>query len=83
MNDVTQKTWHFEKEQLSKWVGNIGKYPVTTGIWPGVFMPDSLGGLNKAHLTLASRLSKIGYRTGHIGKWHLGVGDNQEYLPTR
>ena len=63
--------------------GNLGKYPVTTGIWPGVFMPESLGGLDPSHLTLASRLSKFGYRTGHIGKWHLGVGEHQKYLPTR
>jgi arylsulfatase A-like enzyme len=67
----------------SKWVGNLGKYPVTAGIWPGVFMPESLGGLDPSHLTLASRLSKFGYRTGHIGKWHLGVGEHQKYLPTR
>ena len=61
----------------------IGKFPVSTGIWPAVVQPDSIGGLNQSHVTLASRLSKIGYRTGHVGKWHLGVGINQEYLPTR
>ena len=27
-------------------------------------------------------LKEIGYFTAHIGKWHLGVGENNEYLPT-
>ena len=27
-------------------------------------------------------LKEIGYFTAHIGKWHLGVGENYEYLPT-
>ena len=57
---------------------------MSTGIWPGVVQPDSIGGLDpREHISLATRLSKIGYRTGHIGKWHLGVGKHQEYLPTR
>ena len=61
-----------------------GKYPVSTGIWPRVVQPNSVGGLDPSvHITLASRLSKVGYRTGHVGKWHLGVGENQQYLPTR
>ena len=81
MPDINR--WIRLKLSESKWVGNLGKYPVTTGIWPGVFMPESLGGLDPSHLTLASRLSKFGYRTGHIGKWHLGVGEHQKYLPTR
>ena len=25
----------------------------------------------------------MGYATAHIGKWHLGVGENYEYLPTK
>ena len=64
--------------------GPTGKHTVSTGIWPGVVQPDSIGGLDpREHISLATRLSKIGYRTGHIGKWHLGVGKHQEYLPTR
>ena len=61
-----------------------GKYPVSTGIWPKVVQANSIGGLDPStQTTLASRLSKVGYRTGHVGKWHLGVGENQQYLPTR
>ena len=61
-----------------------GKYPVSTGIWPKVVQANSIGGLDPSHhTTLASRLSKVGYRTGHVGKWHLGIGENQQYLPTK
>jgi arylsulfatase A len=60
-----------------------GLYPVTTGIWPGVLLPDSVGGLNESHITVASRLKVVGYYTAHIGKWHLGVGRQGEFLPTK
>lgn len=61
-----------------------GLYPISTGIYPGVLWPNSLGGLNSSsHVTLATRLLEIGYKTAHIGKWHLGVGPNREYMPTR
>ena len=54
---------------------------MSTGIWPKVVQPDSIGGLDQSHITLATRLSKIGYRTGHVGKWHLG-SFRSSYLPT-
>ena len=60
-----------------------GKYPEATGVYPGVFWADSVGGLPKHHKTLAERLSKVGYATSILGKWHLGVGANGEHLPTR
>jgi arylsulfatase A len=28
-------------------------------------------------------LSSIGFATAHVGKWHLGVGESHEHLPTR
>lgn len=59
-----------------------GLYPVTTGIYPGVFWPSSIGGLSPNHSTVAKHLRQAGYRTSHIGKWHLGVGSNGTYLPT-
>ena len=59
-----------------------GLYPVTTGIWPGVLWPNSVGGLKTTHKTLATRLKEIGYATSHIGKWHLGIGENYQFLPT-
>ena len=61
-----------------------GRYPVSTGIYPGVFWPDSIGGLSSTkYPTISSQLLQEGYATSHIGKWHLGVGVNGEHLPTR
>eukprot|EP00039_Didymoeca_costata_P008507 m.112908 g.112908 ORF g.112908 m.112908 type:complete len:561 (+) comp14110_c0_seq3:40-1722(+) len=56
-----------------------GRYFTRTGVWPGVFSPDSVGGLPLTEITLATALKNVGYTSGAIGKWHLGVG---EYLPT-
>ena len=36
-----------------------GKYPESTGVYPGVFWADSVGGLPTRHKTLAERLSKV------------------------
>ena len=49
-----------------------GLYPVSTGIYPGVFTPGDLGGLHPKYPTIASQLKDRDYLTYHIGKWHLG-----------
>ena len=59
-----------------------GLYPVSTGMYPGVLWPDSSGGLSSKHKTLASHLKDHGYKTQMVGKWHLGVGREGEFLPT-
>ncbi|XP_054749201.2 arylsulfatase A-like [Lytechinus pictus] len=59
-----------------------GRYHVRTGVYPGVFDPASSGGLPHNETTLAEILRPLGYRTSIIGKWHLGVGKDGEYLPT-
>lgn len=46
-----------------------------------VLRPVSPFGLNPDETTIAEVLRDVGYRTGMIGKWHLG--DQQEFLPTR
>jgi len=61
-----------------------GKLPQRTGLWGrqlGVFFPNARAGLPHAERTLPEALQEVGYRTGMIGKWHLG--DAPEYLPTR
>ncbi len=45
-----------------------------------VLRPVSPFGLNPSEVTIAEVLKAAGYRTGIIGKWHLG--DQREFLPT-
>jgi arylsulfatase A-like enzyme len=43
--------------------------------------PPPSDGMDLKQVTMADRLKKLGYRTGLIGKWHLGNRD--EFYPTR
>lgn len=69
-----------------------GKYPATVGItdwidWTGRWHPQSgklieapyRKGLPEAEVTVAEALRQAGYRTWHVGKWHLG---EQGHYPT-
>ncbi len=67
-----------------------GKYPARlrqTDWIPGrgdrpdqpLLQVDDLNYLDLEHETLADILREAGYATAHIGKWHLGLGE--EYLP--
>ena len=50
-----------------------GRYPLRTGHrWPS---PSNDGGLPPEDTTLAEVLKGVGYRTCHVGKWHLGYPD--------
>ena len=40
-------------------------------------------GLPLNETTIAESLKLMGYKTTIVGKWHLGVGENGEYLPTK
>lgn len=57
-----------------------GKYPVRTGVYPSVFKPDAVNGLDPKEVTIAEYLKEKGYATSIVGKWHLG--HREEYLPT-
>ncbi|XP_038074048.1 arylsulfatase A-like [Patiria miniata] len=59
-----------------------GRYQTRSGIWPGVFIPDSTGGLQHNEVTIAEMLKAVNYQTAIVGKWHLGVGQGGKYLPT-
>ena len=59
-----------------------GRFQTRSGIYPGVFGAESVGGLPHNETTIAEHLKKGGYSTAMVGKWHLGVGANETYLPT-
>ncbi|HYP05648.1 MAG TPA: sulfatase [Bryobacteraceae bacterium] len=49
-----------------------GRYPARTGI-VSVLMPTDPNGLNPVERTIPKMLKERGYRTGLVGKWHLGA----------
>jgi arylsulfatase A len=65
-----------------------GRLPVRNGMFgtpggtaPKVFRDNAAAGLPSEETTLAELLKSTGYRTGMVGKWHLG--QLPEYLPLR
>lgn len=48
-----------------------GRMPQRMGI-NSVFFPESLTGMDPEEITIAEILKTKGYRTGIVGKWHLG-----------
>ncbi|OXB55850.1 UNVERIFIED_CONTAM: hypothetical protein H355_003498, partial [Colinus virginianus] len=58
-----------------------GRFQMRSGIYPGVFDPDSRGGLPLSEVTIAEVLKAKGYATAMVGKWHLGVGAGGSFLP--
>ncbi len=57
-----------------------GSYPKRSLPIPHVLFPSAAVGLHPDEVTIAEVLRDAGYRTGCIGKWHLG--DQPEFLPT-
>lgn len=55
-----------------------GCYPNRVGIWAAL-NPNSPIALDTSETTIASMLKKAGYKTGMVGKWHLG--SRKPYLP--
>lgn len=58
-----------------------GCYPKRVLPIPHVLFPADAVGLAPDEVTVAEILRGAGYRTGMVGKWHLG--DQPEFLPTR
>lgn len=49
-----------------------GRLPVRSHMLEAKIVPPEGSGLNKDEVTIAELLSKSGYNTAHIGKWHQG-----------
>ncbi|MFD1770376.1 sulfatase family protein [Sphingobacterium suaedae] len=61
-----------------------GRLPIRSGMQGEkrrVLFPDSKGGLPLSEQTIARVLKQKKYRTGIVGKWHLG--SRPEFLPTK
>jgi len=56
-----------------------GRYPLKAGVRE-VISPRTLRGLPEAERTAAELFREAGYRTGMVGKWHLGA--HPDFLPT-
>ena len=60
-----------------------GRLPVRSGMASSkrvVLFPDSAGGLPQDEITVAEVLKEVGYKTGMVGKWHMG--HLPKHLPT-
>ncbi|GAB5404855.1 MAG: hypothetical protein Aurels2KO_30860 [Aureliella sp.] len=49
-----------------------GRLPVRAGVPANVSSTKGTAGMPTSELTLAELMKSQGYRTGHVGKWHLG-----------
>ena len=61
-----------------------GRLPLRSGMCSNkrrVLFPDSKGGLPDSEITIAEALKTKGYKTGIVGKWHLG--HLPQYLPDK
>jgi len=58
----------------SRYAVMTGRYDWRTAEQCGVLTQDAALHIEPGRLTLGSLLQKQGYRTGYIGKWHLGLG---------
>lgn len=76
-----QFTWYYCPQAVSSAsrAGLLtGCYPNRVGI-SGALMPWAANGINADETTIAEMLKTKGYRTGIIGKWHLG--HHEMFLP--
>lgn len=49
-----------------------GRFPARAGVPSNVSSQQGHAGMPTSEITIAELLKSVGYRTGHVGKWHLG-----------
>ncbi len=52
-----------------------GRFPARAGVPGNVSSAYGQAGMPASEVTLAEMMKSAGYRTGHVGKWHLGYND--------
>ena len=59
-----------------------GRQHVRAGVYSWIHDPSQHSHLLEREVTLAERLKSAGYRTAHVGKWHLGLPTPDRDKPT-
>ncbi|QDT31641.1 Arylsulfatase [Thalassoglobus polymorphus] len=52
-----------------------GRFPARAGVPGNVSSAHGHAGMPASEVTIAEMMKSAGYRTGHVGKWHLGYND--------
>lgn len=52
-----------------------GRFPPRAGVPGNVSSAHGHAGMPASEVTIAEMMKTAGYRTGHVGKWHLGYND--------
>lgn len=52
-----------------------GRFPARAGVPGNVSSQHGQAGMPASEVTIAELFKAAGYRTGHVGKWHLGYND--------
>lgn len=52
-----------------------GRFPARAGVPGNVSSAHGHAGMPASEVTIAEMMKTAGYRTGHVGKWHLGYND--------
>lgn len=56
-----------------------GRFPARAGVPGNVSSKHGQAGMPATEMTIAEMMKSAGYRTGHVGKWHLGY--NNQTMP--
>jgi arylsulfatase A-like enzyme len=85
MNEFAHQSMRFSDMHASSAVCTPSRYSILTGryCWrsrlkKGVLNGDSANLIEEGRMTVPSMLKSAGYYTAGVGKWHLGLGDQEK-----